>query len=63
MKVGNKAKIQNRYNQIPHPTENTMWESDKNTRKYITQESQEVSHVRNEPKSNFIARINSKSTI
>ena len=27
-----KAKISNRYNQVPHLTRDTMWESDKNTR-------------------------------
>ena len=25
------AKIRNRYNQVPHLTQNTTWESDKNT--------------------------------
>ena len=33
----------NRYNQVPHLTRDTNWESDKNTRKHHTQESQEVS--------------------
>ena len=36
------AKIRNRYNQIPHLTQETIWESDKNTRKHHIQESQEV---------------------
>ena len=36
------AKIRNRYNQVPHLTRDTAWESDKNTGKYHTQESQEV---------------------
>ena len=41
--VKKKAKIRNRYNQVPHLTRDTIWESDKNTRKHHTQESQEVS--------------------
>ena len=36
------AKIKNRYNQVPHLTQNTTWKSDKNTIKYH-KESQEVS--------------------
>ena len=39
-----KAKIRNQFNQIPHMTEKTLWESNKNTRKRFTQESQKVSH-------------------
>ena len=42
-KVERKAKIRNRYNQVPYLTWNTIWGSDKNTRKYYTQECQEVS--------------------
>ena len=42
-KVRNKTKIRNRYNQIPHPTQDTIWENDKNTRKHYIRESQEVS--------------------
>ena len=38
-----KTKIRNSYNQIPHLTQDTIWESDKNTRKHYIQESQEVS--------------------
>ena len=41
--VTKKAKIKNRYNQVPHLTKDTTWESDKNTKKYHIQESQEVS--------------------
>ena len=41
--VSKKAKIRNRYNQVPHLTQDTTWESDKNTRKHHLQESQEVS--------------------
>ena len=43
MKVESKAKIRNRYNKDPYLTWNTIWESDRNTRKHNTQESQEVS--------------------
>ena len=42
-KVKKKAKIKNRYNQVPHLIQDTIWESDKNTRKYYIQRSQEVS--------------------
>ena len=42
-KVERKAKIRNRCNQVPYLTQNTIRESDKNTRKYNIQESQEVS--------------------
>ena len=41
-----KAKIRNRYNQVPHLTWGSIRESDKNTRKHHTQESQEVSPSR-----------------
>ena len=43
LKVRIKAKIRNRYNQVQHLTQDTEWESDKNTRKHHIQESQEVS--------------------
>ena len=43
LKVRKKAKIRNRYNQVPHRTQYTTWESDNNTRKHNTQESQEIS--------------------
>ena len=43
MKVSKREKIRNRYNQVPHLTQDTTWESDKNTRKHHIQESQEVS--------------------
>ena len=42
VKVSKKAKIINRYTYVPHPTQDSIWESDKNTRKYHTQESQEA---------------------
>ena len=38
-----KANIMNRYNQVPHLTQGTTWESDKNTRKNQIRESQKVS--------------------
>ena len=43
IKVREKAKFRTRYNQVPHPTQDTMWERDKSTRKCHTQESQEAS--------------------
>ena len=42
MKVSNGAKIRNRYNQVPHLTQDTNGESDKLTED-TTNESQEVS--------------------
>ena len=42
-KVSKEEKILNRYNQVPHLTQGTTPESDKNTIKRHTQESQEVS--------------------
>ena len=42
-KVRKKANIRNRHNQVLHLTQDTTWESDKNTRKHHIQESQEVS--------------------
>ena len=43
MKVREKAKIRNRYNQVPHLTKDTIWERDKSTRKCHPLEGQEVS--------------------
>ena len=43
MKLRKKAKIRNRYNHAPHLTQDTTWESDKNTKKHHIIESQEVS--------------------
>ena len=42
--IRKKAKIGNRYNQVPHLTrdQHHIWESDKNTRKHYTQENQVV---------------------
>ena len=34
VKVSKKAKIRNQYNQVPHLTQDTSWESDKNARKH-----------------------------
>ena len=42
-KVRPKAKIRNPFNQIPHLTQDTIWESVTNTRKHHIQERQEVS--------------------
>ena len=35
-KVRKKAKFKNRYNQVPQPTQDTTWESDKNTKRQNT---------------------------
>ena len=47
VKASKKAKIRNQYNQVPHLTQDTTWESDKNTKqkykKHHKQESQEIS--------------------
>ena len=42
-KVSKEAKIRNRYNQVPHLTQDTTRESDRITIKHHSQESQEVS--------------------
>ena len=41
--LSKKVKLRNRYNQVPHLTQGTTWESDK-TQKHHIQERQEVSH-------------------
>ena len=41
--IGKKAKNRNRYNQVPHLTQDTTWQGDKTTIKHHIQESQEVS--------------------
>ena len=41
--VRKKAKIRNRYNQVSHLTQDTIWESDKNTIKPHTEERRVVS--------------------
>ena len=43
IKVRRKAKIRNWYNQVPDLTQDTVWESDKNTTKRHKQERQDVS--------------------
>ena len=43
LKVRKKATIRNQFSHVPHLTQDTEWESDKNTRKHHVQESQEVS--------------------
>ena len=45
LKVKKKAKTRNQFNQVPNLTRVTIWESGKHTRKYHTQEWQEVSHL------------------
>ena len=40
--VGKKAKIRNRYTQVPNLTQDNIWESDKYTRKHHIQKRQEV---------------------
>ena len=42
MEVRKKAKLRNRYNQVPQLTQDTVWESDKTIKSHI-QESQETS--------------------
>ena len=59
-KESKKAKIRNRYNQVPHLTLDTTWESDKNTTKHHTQESQEVSPF---PAGNHMATMNRQETL
>ena len=44
--IKKKAKIRNRYNQVPNLTLDNTWESDYNTRKHHIQESQEASPFR-----------------
>ena len=41
-KVGKRSNIRNQYNQLPHLTEDTVWENAKYTRKKHIQERQEV---------------------
>ena len=45
IKVSKEAKIRNRFNQVPHLTQDTIWESDKNTIKHNIQENQDASHL------------------
>ena len=55
IRVRKKAKIRNRYNQAPHLSQDTTWESNKYTIKHHTQESQEVSPF---PAGDHRAKIN-----
>ena len=41
--IKKKAKIRNRYNQVPNLTQDNTWESDSNTKNHNIQESQEAS--------------------
>ena len=59
-KVKKKEKIRNRYNQEPHLTRHTLWESDKNKRKRNIQESQEVSPF---PEGGLKATMNRRDSI
>ena len=43
LKVGKKAKIRNRYNQVQSLTKDTVWRNDKYTRTYHILESQKIS--------------------
>ena len=68
-KVRKKAKVRNRYNQVPLPTQDTVWESDKNTIKHQTQESQEVSpfsagdHKATRNRKDNMAKTNAKNIL
>ena len=55
-----KAKIRNRYNQVPYLTQNTIQESDKNKRKHNTQDNQEASHF---PTGDHKATMNRQDSI
>ena len=59
-KVRKKAKIGNRNNQVPHLSQDTTSESDKNTRKHHKQESQEVSPF---PAGDHKAAMNSQDSV
>ena len=56
-KVRKRAKIRNRYNQVPHLTQDAIWESDKHTIRHHI-ESQEVSPF---PAGDYKASINRRS--
>ena len=60
LKVRKKAKIRNQNNQAPHLTQETTWESDKNTIKHHIQESQEVSPF---PAGDHKAEMNRKESM
>ena len=58
--VKRKVKIRTRYNRVAHLAPDTIWESDKNTRKHNTQESQEASPF---PADDHKAERNSQDSI
>ena len=58
-KVRNIAKIGKRYNQVPHLTQDTIWESNKNTIN-ITNKSQEVSPF---PAGDYKAAMNRRESM
>ena len=66
-KVRKNAKIRNRYKQVIHLTQDTMWESDKNTIEHHIQENQEVRPFTNgdiklaSNRDGSMAKINSKN--
>ena len=39
IKVSKKAKIRNRYNQVPHPTQDNTWERDKKQENFINKQA------------------------
>ena len=57
IKVSKGAKIRNRYNQVPHLTQNTNWKVT-NSQLDTTNESQEVSHF---PAGDYKAHINRRA--
>ena len=59
-KVSKKAKIRNRYNQVPHLNQDTTLESDKNARKLHIQASQEF---RSFPAGDHKAAMNRQKSI
>ena len=59
VKVRKTTKIRKRYNQVPHLTQDTIWESNKNTIN-ITNKSQEFSPL---PAGNHKAAINRRESI
>ena len=58
-KVRKEAKIKKRYNQVPHLTQDTTWESNKNTIN-ITNKSQEVSPF---PAGDYNAAMNRRKSM
>ena len=56
-KVRERAKIRNRYKQVPHLNQDTIGESDKSTRKCRAQESKLLVHVREIIMKSYINRV------